>query len=119
SVPCDPPALLARTGEAISAVTTAECKSGDLSVQLRRTVAGYGGMPVDGGTVPAVHILIDATFSGRAEGTAHEDLWFARDTGLTLRWQRTVDTVADAAFGAKVRYQEDATFVLESLVPQR
>ena len=118
TVTCDPPQLMSQTGEAISAVTTATCGADRLSVKIRRTVAGYGGIPVDGRTVPAVHILIDATFTGRADGTAHEDLWFTRDTGMTLRWQRTVDTVADAAFGARVRYQEDATFVLESLVPQ-
>ena len=119
TVPCDPPALLAKTGEAMSAVTTADCRTDDLSVRIRRTVAGYGDMPVGGRDVPTVHIVIDATFSGRADGTAHEDLWIARDTGMTLRWQRSVDTVADAAFGAKVRYQENATFVLESIVPEQ
>ena len=38
-------------------------------------------------------------------------------TALVLRWDRTVDTMANAAFGADVHYQEQATFLLESLTP--
>ena len=117
-VACKPPMLMSRVGEPISTVTIGDCNTDELSVRTRRSVAGYADVPIGGRSVPAVHLVIDAEFSGRANGTAHEELWLARDTGMTLRWQRTVDTVADAAFGAKVRYQENATFVLESLTPQ-
>ena len=51
-------------------------------------------------------------------GTANEDMWIAPQTGMTLRWVRAVDTLADAAFGARVRYTENASFYLESLTPR-
>jgi hypothetical protein len=72
-----------------------------------------GGVPVD-----AVHIAIDGTFTGKATGRSHDELWLAEATGMTLRWDRMVDTMADAAFGAQVRYQEQASFVLVSLTPR-
>jgi hypothetical protein len=66
-----------------------------------------------------VRFRLDATMTGRARGTSTETFWVSPVTGLTLRWERSVDTIADTSFGAKVRYQEQATFVLESLDPKR
>ena len=60
--------------------------------------------------------MLRATFTGQAERTSLDELWLAADTSAP-RWERSVDTIADAFGGAKVRYREDATFVLESLVP--
>jgi hypothetical protein len=60
---------------------------------------------------------VDGTFTGRAIGTSLEELWLVPETGMTVRWDRKVDTNADSVFG-KVHYTEDASFELASLVPQ-
>jgi hypothetical protein len=36
---------------------------------------------------------------------------------MVVQWVRSVDTDANAAFGAHVRYTENASFLLESLKP--
>ena len=74
-------------------------------------------MTVGGAAVDAVHVKLHSTLSGRTIGVADDELW-SGDTGLVLKWVRSVDTDADSAFG-RVRYRETASFVLESLTPAR
>lgn len=116
---CEPPQLQHDVSEAPGTVTLAECADGQGNrVRMERTFVGREAVTVGGRQVEAVRIRIDGSFTGKATGTSVDHLWMAPDTGMTLRWDRTVDTLADAAFGAQVRYQEDASFVLESLTPQ-
>jgi hypothetical protein len=61
---------------------------------------------------------MNGTMTGRVRGTSTDELWLTPDTGMTLRWDRTVDTLANA-FGSEIRYKEDASFLLESLKPRR
>ena len=67
-------------------------------------------------TVAVVRIRIDGTITGRIRGTSIDLLTLVAGTGLPVRWQRSVDTLADA-FGSTVRYQEQAQFDLVSLHP--
>jgi hypothetical protein len=71
-----------------------------------------GGVPVE-----VVKIRIAGTMTGRVRGTSTDVLTLVAATGLPVRWERTVDTLADA-FGASVRYVEQAQFDLVSLTPQ-
>jgi hypothetical protein len=116
---CDPPALQHATKDAPGATSTAKCvdaKTGDHATVLR-TFLGLQSLSIDGRSVEAVHYEVESTFTGHATGTSVDRLWVLPETGMTLRWDRTVDTMANASFGAEVRYQEEASFVLESLQP--
>ena len=116
---CTPPDVMAKTGDTPGTVHESTCSDGQTSAKLRGIFTGIEDMNVGSQPTKAIHVSVDGNFTGKATGSSHDELWFAPDTGMTLRWDRTVDTVADASFGAKVRYQEKASFVLESLVPQR
>ena len=115
---CRPPAVLEQAGEPVGAVTEATCTDEGITSHLVRTFVGMETMTIGGRDVAVRHIRIRGDFSGRATGYAEEEHWTIPGSGLTARWKRMVDTTADAAFGARVRYQENADFVLESLEPQ-
>jgi hypothetical protein len=117
---CKPPLPLHIRAEKVGTKVVGTCNSSDGTAEatLTRTFLGIEQMTIGGEKVSAVHIEIDSVFKGRANGTAMDELWFAEDTGAVLRWERTVDTKAKA-FGTDVRYQEEATFLLESLSPKR
>lgn len=113
---CDPPLALHRLSDVPGAVVTTTCGDGSTNAALTRTYLGREPLTIGSSTVEVHHIRIVGEFRGRANGTSDDELWLL-DSGLTARWKRTVDTKADAAFGAQVRYQENADFVLESLDP--
>lgn len=117
---CDPPQLQHAPGEEIGARSTATCSDGEGNdATLTRTYLGHEPSEVGGQMLDAVRIRIDATFTGKAEGSSEDHFWVSPSTGLPYRWDRTVDTVTDAGWGAQVTYQEEASFVLESLEPRR
>ncbi len=87
------------------------------SVKVDRTYLGRVAITIGSTAVQALRVHLTGTSSGQSQGTFVDDLWLDPATGLTLRWERSVDSTADS-FGARVRYTERATFQLESLVPQ-
>ena len=115
---CEPPMVLARPNGLPMPEETSVCSGGGTQAKMRRTTVGRERVAVGGAAVDAVRIVIEGTFTGKATGKSRDELWIAEATGLTLRWDRMVDTMADAAFGAQVRYQEQASFVLLSLTPR-
>lgn len=94
-------------------------QSRDGQAMMTRTYLGRGTIDVGGRPVEVEHIRIEGRFTGKATGRSLDDLLLLPDNALTVRWKRMVDTKADAAFGAQVRYEEQADFVLESLEPRR
>jgi len=76
-------------------------------------------MQIGSQSVDAVHLAFHAEVTGRANGTADEQMWVLPQSGLVLRWERTEDASSNAAFGAKIHYHEHVVFVLESLAPSR
>jgi hypothetical protein len=54
--------------------------------------------------------------SGGQTGSEHSDVWFAADTGMPLRNQRTIDVRTSTVIG-DVRYTEEASFELADLRP--
>lgn len=117
---CDPPQLQHGPGEETGARSTVTCSDGEGNeATLTRTYLGHEPSDVGGQMLDAVHIRIDATFTGKAEGSSEDHFWVSPSTGLPYRWDRTVDTVTDAGWGAQVAYQEEASFVLESPEPRR
>jgi hypothetical protein len=120
AVTCDPPPVFHRTGMEPGHADVFRCSNGtDTSSEMTVTFVGAEVVPVGADTVRANKITITGTTSGRVVGTSSDTLWLDPTNGLTVRWERKNDNVADAFGGARVRYQEEATFLLESLEPQR
>jgi hypothetical protein len=114
---CEPPSLQHAVGETPGTISNSVCKDDTSASKFERTYVGLEQVTVGGVNIEVAHIKIRSVLSGRTEGTAFDELWFLPTNGLTVRWDRTVNTLADAAFGAKVRYEEQASFLLESLTP--
>jgi hypothetical protein len=114
---CDPPELQHDVSEAVGTTTVGVCKDSQGSARIESTYLGHQPFNVGGTQVDTVHLHIRSSLTGRATGTEQEDFWAVAQTGLPVQWNRQIDTLADAAFGAHVRYQEQASFVLESLTP--
>jgi hypothetical protein len=118
SYTCAPPQVQFTVGDAPGGTSSADCADADGgAAHLVRTFLGASQVTVGGVAVEVVRIRIDGTITGRARGTSSDTLTLVAGTGLPVRWERSVDTVADA-FGASVRYVEHATFDLTSLTPQ-
>jgi hypothetical protein len=116
---CDPPLALNETAaDDDEARTTTVCTDGASEAKLDAEFREPVEMRIGGETVRAIRLFVAGTVTGRVNGTSTDDFYFDPDTGMTVKWVRTVDTKADAFGGAKVRYQEDASFVLESLDPK-
>jgi hypothetical protein len=115
---CDPGELQSAVADTTGTTSTDVCTAADGSkATIKRSVLNDETMNIGGATVKAVRFRLDSTMTGRANGAATETFWISPVTGLTLRWERSVDTMANSAFG-EIRYQEQATFVLESLEPR-
>jgi hypothetical protein len=115
---CTPQLEMIAAGEPAGTVHDGVCGAADGAAHLHAVDMGPEQITVGGTTVTVVHIVVDGTLSGRAVGTSHDDLLLLATNGLTVQWIRSVDTIANAAFGAKAHYTEHASFLLTSLVPQ-
>ena len=73
-------------------------------------------LTVDGRSVTAHRYHRDRTMVGDQVGQEHSDVWFAVDSGLPVRNQRTI-TVKTSTVVGDVTYREDANFQLASLDP--
>jgi hypothetical protein len=116
---CRPPQLLHAIGEEPGTSSVVSCSGGGATAKITRTFIGSEMVTVGGESVESFAVLQEATLTGDAEGESTDRLWLHPSTGLVLRWERSVDTLANAAFGAKVRYREEASFELQSLTPRR
>jgi hypothetical protein len=114
---CDPPALQHETTEPVGTATSAVCRSGDTTAHVEASFVGHDAVIVGASPVDAVRLGLHATITGRAHGTADEQMWVLPQTGLVLRLNRTTDADANGFFGADIHYHEEATFVLTSLTP--
>jgi hypothetical protein len=114
---CHPPVVFHDVTEQPGSTTSTVCDSSDTHVEVQATYLGHDMVAVGGAPVDGVHLKFHGTLSGRARGTADEQLWVLPQTGLVLRWDRLEDADGNAIFGANIHYHEKATFVLESLTP--
>ena len=115
---CEPPQVQFVVGDAAGAQTETDCGDGKGAMaHLVRTYLGTSHVSIGGVAVEVVKLRILGTLTGRVRGTSSDTLTLVASTGLPVRWERSVDSVADA-FGASVRYVEQASFDLTSLTPQ-
>jgi hypothetical protein len=115
---CEPAQVHHAVGDDVGAKTTAKCTDGEgTQATVTRTYVGMEAMKIGATSVDAVRFELRSTMTGKTNGTAHDEFWIHPQTAMTLRWDRTVDTMA-TAYGAQVHYEENASFVLESLEPR-
>lgn len=115
---CSPPLIEHEVVETPGTTLTGRCADSSTAATIAVTYVGHDQRVVGGTQVDAVHLQVHSTMTGRVRGAEDEQFWVLSTNGLVLEWDRSIDTLADAAFGADVRYQEHATFVLESLTPR-
>lgn len=116
---CSPQLVLMKVGEPVGTPHDGVCHDGKGTVaHIHAVDLGIEQVSVDGAVVRVVHTVLDSRMTGRVVGTAHDDLQALATTGMTVAWNRSVDTVADTSFGAKAHYTERAQFQLVSLTPQ-
>ncbi len=115
---CTPAQLEYTLAEAAGHSDVSTCSDGKGSdARMVRTLVGFGTATVAGTTVDTATYEIVGTMTGRVRGSSTDRYTVVRSTGLPIRLQRSVDTVADA-FGTSVGYQEQASFTLVSLTPR-
>ncbi len=81
------------------------------------TYVGPATVDVNGHPVSAHRYRRERTMSGAQRGTETSEVWFAADTGLPLRNERSITASTDTVIG-EVTYSEDAEFRLTSTTPR-
>jgi hypothetical protein len=97
-------------------VTTNESVSGEAVSAGPYTFVGEETLDVGGTPVQAAHFRRERTLSGAQSGTEQTDAWFATDTGMPLRNERSLRVETDTPVGHST-YTEDGSFELTSLEP--
>ncbi len=117
---CDPPRIVVDRRDGVGSKRTQVCHATDGSGKSEETATHHGrtSLTIGGVKVEAWHVSFDSIVSGRAEGTAHADVWVHPDSGMILKVDRQIET-ASQAFGTDVVYTEDVEFTLKSLTPRR
>jgi hypothetical protein len=122
---CDPPFVVvdprAEPGDtvAVSCRGHSETTDSDMLSSGTNRFAGRETIDVGGRPVDAVHYIAERTMSGDQTGTEHSEMWFAADTGLPLRNERTITVVSPAPSPLdSVTYTEHGSWALQSLTPQ-
>lgn len=67
-------------------------------------------------SVPTAHFVRERKMSGAQEGTERSEVWFAVETGLPIRNDRTIEVRTDTPVGSST-YREDASFTLLAVDP--
>ncbi len=121
---CDPPAPIVvddpRPGSSYPNTCTGQntAVSGKTTVTGPAEIVGSEQLTIGGTSVPAVHERRHQTMSGGQQGTLDEEWWFAADTGMPLRVQRTYSLRSASPIGT-IGYTESGSWLLNSLVPRR
>lgn len=113
---CNPPQVQHTVGDGPGTTSVTDCVGDGATARLTRRTLGEGTMTIGGTTVPVIRLRIDGLVSGRVSGTSVDLLTIEATTGLPLDWERSTDNLANA-FGASIRYKEQARFTLVSLTP--
>ena len=112
-----PAQLMVQVGEAAGSGRDSFCSGSMGTAKLRVTDLGHQTVMIGGQTVDIVHVVVDGVLSGKARGKTHDDQLVDAKTGMIVSWSRWVDSYADTSFGTNVHYTEQASFVLESMIP--
>lgn len=95
------------------------CTDGNSTSDETETFVGRETLVVGGVEVEALRYHDEAEISGDTTGQSVQERWVHPETGLLLKMVRSTRSTAQAFGASEVHYEEEATFVLESLEPQR
>ncbi len=95
------------------------CRSPGEKIAFDGTVLANSSFTVGTRTVPALHTHITLAFSGSESGTNPSDFWVSALNGLILREQETADFSQQTGPLGSVRYTEQMTIALASMIPVR
>lgn len=98
-------------------VGTNEAVEGEAVSEGTYRFVGTEDIAVGDTTVAAHHFVRDRTMSGSQVGTERSEVWYAVDTGLPIRNQRSVEARTDTPIGAST-YTENGEFHLASVSPE-
>lgn len=121
---CDPPGVAVKIGAAAGDSWRQSCSGGSAEQHTKVTSAGpntflgirtlrIGGKPVD-----AYVYRTDRTITGDQSGHEHDEMWFAVDTGLLVRYHRDSSVATPSPVGS-VQYTELGTVTATELTPRR
>lgn len=82
------------------------------------TFVGSEQLSIGGEEVDAFHYRRERSMTGAQEGDERAEVWFAADTGMPLRNDRTIQASTSTVIG-RVTYSEVANFELTSTTPAR
>jgi len=94
------------------------CAEANASSHDRIWLVGIEPLVIGGERIDAVRYHSESELRGDVTGHSQTEAWYHPETGLPLRVERRTTSYANA-FGGDVEYNEDATFELISLTPQR
>lgn len=94
-----------------SCTATNEAVDGEATSAGDYTFVGDEDIEVGGHSVPTAHFVREREMSGAQEGSERSEVWFAVDTGLPIRNERTISVSTDTPVGAST-YEEDGSFRL-------
>jgi hypothetical protein len=115
---CDPQGRRLLPAARPGTVLRWRCAGGSSSSENTTTFVGVEAVAAGAATVRARHLRLTTALAGTATGGAVRDLWLDGD-GLVVRERRRVHLVVTTAFVGRASYDEQATFELASLTPQR
>jgi hypothetical protein len=120
---CDPPAPIVVGDPAPGSTAYHHCtgtntaSAGESTSQGPATVVGNEVLSIGGQDVVTIHQHRAQTMSGGQEGTVDEDWWYATDTGLPVRSERSYRIDSGSIIGP-VTYTETGTWQLTSMEPR-
>jgi hypothetical protein len=121
---CDPPGVAVKVEAEPGDRWRQSCSGGSTSQDTEVTSSGPNrfvgvrSVRVGDRRVDAFVYRQDRTLTGDQTGTEHNEIWFAVDTGLPLRYHRDTDVESPSPFGT-VGYREVGTLTLTDLRPRR
>lgn len=121
---CDPPGVIIRSGERRSEVSrytctgTSDAIEGTTTSEVEYSMVGAESIAIDGTVVPTFHYIEVDTLTGAQRGTTTIDYWYAIESFLLVRMERSIRLRTESPVGA-VTYSENGSWQLESLRPLR
>jgi hypothetical protein len=121
---CDPPGIAVKVGAAPGDRWRQSCSGGSTAQHTTVTSAGPNTflgvrtIRIAGRDVDAYVYRTDRTLTGDQSGREHNEMWFAVDNGLLLRYRRDSHVSSPSPVGS-VDYTERGTVTATELTPRR
>jgi hypothetical protein len=121
---CDPPGVAVQVAAQPGDSWKQSCTGGSTTQNTRvvsagpNTFLGVRTLRIAGKPVEAYVYRTDRTLSGDQSGREHDEMWFAVETGLLVRYRRDSKVRSPSPVG-DVTYRETGTMTATTLTPRR